>query len=84
MNRDPLTNISIQSAANATMSVIDAIQSRTQAEQVAGITAAFKLMTERFSITPTDAFQIAHNFMNDADGRCTWRRNLRIRLHPSQ
>lgn len=71
MNRDPLNNIPIQAAANATMTVIDALQNLSQAEQVAGLTAAFKLVTDRFKLPPTDAFQIAHNFMNDAEGKRT-------------
>ena len=71
MNRDPLTNIKVQVAALATMHVIDSIQHMSQAEQVAGLTAAFKLVTERLDISPSDAFTVAHNFMHDASGKRT-------------
>ncbi len=61
--------IPVREAAAATMSIIDRAQDLTPEAQIIAITASFKLLTERFCVNPQDAFTIADNVMNHADGR---------------
>lgn len=67
-DRDRLNMVNMTHAARATVTVIDAIQALPPEEQIAGITAAFKLLTERFEVSPQDAFDVANNIMHHADG----------------
>ena len=69
LNRDQLNNVDVNQAANATMQLIDGIQSLPAHYQVFAITAAFKLFTERFNVDAQSAFSVAHNVMNTNFGR---------------
>ena len=62
-------NVDVHQAANATMQLIDGIQSVPSHLQVFAVTAAFQLLTERFDIHAQSAFSVAHNVMKHADGR---------------
>lgn len=68
-NRDVLNNISPTVGATATLQLIDSIQESPVEVQMFAITAAFKLLQERFNVHPQDAFTVAHNVMNHAEGR---------------
>ena len=59
----------VRDAAGATMAIIDRAQDLSPEAQIVAITASFKLLIERFGITAQDAFAIADNIMNHADGR---------------
>lgn len=71
INRDDMNHASVQSVANASVSVIDRLQDYPAAVQVPAITAAFRLLIERLDLDPADAFTVADNIMNHADGRRT-------------
>jgi predicted double-glycine peptidase len=68
-NRDLMNHASIKESAASTMRVIDAAQDLPPHLQLIGITATFKLMIERFGVSPADAFTVADNIMNHAQGR---------------
>jgi predicted P-loop ATPase len=68
-NKDALNNVPVKDAATTTMGVITATQTLAPELQVVAITATFKLMLERYGITPADAFTVADNVMNNAIGR---------------
>lgn len=70
-NKDQLNNIDVKQASLSAMHMVDAAQSLSPAEQVLGITATFKLLMEHYQIDPQDAFSVANNVMNHADGRRT-------------
>jgi len=69
MNKDQLNSLNVRKAANAAMTVIDAIQDMHPAEQLAGITATFLLLADHQGYTAQDMFSITANIMNHADGR---------------
>jgi glucose-6-phosphate isomerase len=69
LNRDLLNTIPTREAAVASMTVIDALQDYPAEHQLVALTAAYKLMTERFNISPQDVFTVADNVMHHADGR---------------
>jgi hypothetical protein len=69
LNRDTLNHLSVRDAATGTMAVIDAIQDMTPERQTIAIAAAFKLLMEKHKLSPQDAFTVADNIMNHADGR---------------
>jgi len=69
--RDLLANIDLTDATSSTMHVINALQQLQPHEQVLAVTATFKLLIERYCIRPQDAFTIADNVMNHAEGRRT-------------
>ncbi|MEL6509022.1 MAG: hypothetical protein AAFQ32_04470 [Pseudomonadota bacterium] len=69
VDRDRLNHLSIKDAATATMGIIDRAQDYSPERQLIAITASFKLLTARLGIDPADAFTVADNIMNHADGR---------------
>lgn len=69
LNRDLLNSVPVREAAVTTMAIIDAIQDSPAEHQLIAITAAYKLMTERFNISPHDTMAVADNVMHHADGR---------------
>lgn len=68
-NRDRMNMIPTREAATATMRIIDGAQDLPPEHQLVAITATFKLMIERFGVTPSDAFTVADNIMHHAQGR---------------
>lgn len=68
-NRDLMAMAPVKESATSTMRVIDAAQDLPPHLQVIGITATFKLMLERYGISPQDAFTLTDNIMNHAQGR---------------
>ncbi|MGH0000080.1 hypothetical protein ACQU0X_08365 [Pseudovibrio ascidiaceicola] len=66
---DDLNLIPAKAAATSTMAVIDAVQDYPPAVQIIAVVAAFKLMIERFNMNAQDAFTVADNIMNHAQGR---------------
>lgn len=70
-NPDQLSNIDAGQAANASMHVLDSMQSMPVHLQIFALTACFQLMTERFDVRAFDAFTIANNVMKGVDGRRT-------------
>lgn len=69
LNRDLMNNVPVKTAATSTMAVINALQDMHPHVQMIALTAAYKLMVERFNISPHDVFTVADNVMNHADGR---------------
>jgi hypothetical protein len=69
LNRDDMNCVGVREAATSTMAIIDRIQDMPSHVQVVAITAAFKLLMERYDMPPQDAFTVADNVMNHADGR---------------
>lgn len=69
LNRDSLNMVPVKTAATATVRVIDAIQTLPPHVQVIAIVAAFKLLIERYGVEAQDAFTVADNVMNHAQGR---------------
>lgn len=69
LNRDDMNMVPVKEAATSTMRVIDAIQTLPPQLQVIAIVAAFKLLTERYKVEAQDAFTVADNVMNHAQGR---------------
>lgn len=69
LNRDEMNLVPVKEAATSTMRVIDAIQLLPPHLQVIGVVAAFKMLTERFKVDAQDAFTVADNVMNHAQGR---------------
>lgn len=59
----------VKPSATSTMRVIDSVQDLPPHLQVIAITASFKLLIERFGVTPDDAFTATDNIMNHAQGR---------------
>jgi len=51
------------------MRVIDAVQDLPPHLQLIAITAAFKLMIDRFDVPAQDAFVIVDNIMQDQEGK---------------
>lgn len=68
MNRDLVTNINAQSAARATMTIIDALQGVDEAARVIAVTAAFRFVLEAKGFPVNDALQIASRVMYTRDG----------------
>jgi hypothetical protein len=64
-----MNHASVKESAASTMRVIDAAQDLPPHLQLIGITATFKLMIERFGVPAQDAFTVADNIMNTAQGR---------------
>ena len=69
INRDLMNMAPVVASANASMAVIDAVQHMEPHMRVIAITTAFKLLSERFDITPQDAFAVTDNIMNHAEGK---------------
>lgn len=69
LNPDIMNMLPTKDAANATMYIIDKVQDLTPEQQIVAITASFKLLTERFNVEVRDAFNVADNIMNHAQGR---------------
>lgn len=69
LNRDLMNSVGVKTAATATMRVIDRLQDLPPHVQLVALTAAYKLMVERFNVSPHDVFTVADNVMNHADGR---------------
>jgi hypothetical protein len=69
LNRDDMNSVGVRDAATSTMAIIDRIQDMPAPVQIVAITAAFKLLVERYNIPPQDVFTVADNVMNHADGR---------------
>lgn len=69
LNRDEMNSVGVRDAATSTMAIIDRIQDMPAHVQVVAMTAAFKLLVERYNISPQDVFTVADNVMNHADGR---------------
>ena len=69
INRDLMNTAPVKQSATGTMMVIDAVQDLPAHLQLIAITAAFKLMSDRFGMPVQDAFTVADNIMNDAEGK---------------
>lgn len=69
MNHDAMNHAPLKAVANTAMAIIDSIQDEPAEVQIPAITAAFRLLIERFGLDPQDAFTVADNIMNHADGR---------------
>lgn len=69
LNRDMMNMIPVKEAATSTMRIIDAAQDLPPHLQVVSIVATFKLLIERYGVDPQDAFTVADNVMNHAQGR---------------
>ena len=69
LNRDLMNQIPTRVAATSTMAVIDRLQDMPVEVQLIALTAAYKLMVERFGIDGHDVFAVADNIMHHADGR---------------
>lgn len=69
LNRDDMNHVPVREAATSSMRVIDAIQDLPPHLQVIAIVAVFKLLIERFGVDAFDAFTVADNVMNHAQGR---------------
>lgn len=69
LNRDLMNTMPVKAAALASMTVIDALQDYTPEMQLVALTATYKLMTERYDVSPHDVFTVADNVMHHADGR---------------
>ena len=69
LDRDLMNMAPVGASANVTMGVIDHVQSLPPHLQVIAITAAFKLLIERFELPAQDAFALVDNIMNHAEGR---------------
>lgn len=69
LNRDSMNLVPVKEAATSTIRVIDAIQTLPPHLQVIAIVAAFKMLTERYGVDAQDAFTVADNVMNHAQGR---------------
>ena len=68
-DRDVFHSLRTKKAAESTISVLSAVQDRTSEEIIAGLAAAFLLVTEKYGITPQDAFQATANMMSSHDAR---------------
>ena len=69
LNRDLLNSVPVETAANATVAVIDRLQDFSPELQMLALTTSYKLMLERFNFPPQDILTVADNVMNHADGR---------------
>lgn len=69
LNRDLMNHAGVRESATSTMRVIDAVQDLPPHLQVIALVASFKLMVERYGVNPQDAFTVADNIMNHAQGR---------------
>ena len=69
MNHDMLNSVPIVDVARGSMSLIDAMQDMQPDVQIASLAAVFLLAAEHWSVKPQDAFRVATNAMNHADGR---------------
>lgn len=69
IDRDRMNMIPVKDAAVSSMRVIDALQDLPPELQVIAVVATFKLMSERFGVPVSDAFTVADNVMNHAQGR---------------
>lgn len=68
-NRDHMNMVPAKDAATATMRVIDGVQDLPPHLQLIAVTATFKLLLERFGVDAQDAFTVADNIINHAQGR---------------
>lgn len=67
--RDVFHSLRTKKAAEATIAVLSSVQDRSAEEIIAGLSAAFLLVTEKYGITPQDAFQATANMMKHHDAR---------------
>jgi hypothetical protein len=68
-DRDFFHSMSTKAAARATIKVLDAVQYVRPEEAIAGLSAAFLLITERYGVSAQTAFLAASNMMNHHDHR---------------
>ena len=66
MLRDSFMNASKRQVANASMSVIDALQRYPKGVQIAAIFVVFKLLVDKFEMAYSDALAVVNNIMNDS------------------
>ena len=69
MNTDHLNMAPVGEVARGTMSLVNVLQNMPAHIQVASVTSLFLLLSEFRQVKPQDAFQVASNIMNHADGR---------------
>lgn len=69
LNKDLMNQASVKESAGSTMRVIDALQDLPPHMQIIALVATFKLMIERYGVNAQDAFTVADNIMNHAQGR---------------
>lgn len=69
LDRDLLHSLPTKAAAQATIKVLDALQFKSPEEQIAGLAAAFLLVSERYRMPAQDAFNVASNMMNHHNDR---------------
>jgi hypothetical protein len=68
-DRDLFNSLSTKSAAQSTIAVLDRVQLLRPEEQIAGLAAAFLLISDRYKVPAQDAFLAASNMMRHHDDR---------------
>lgn len=68
-DRDLFNSLSSKRAAQTTVKVLSAVQFGGAEEAIAGLAAAFLLITERYKVTAQDAFLATSNMMSHHDDR---------------
>ena len=70
LNPDQISNADVTMIANATMSVVDNLQTKFPAAvQTVAIAAAFKLLVERHGLSMQDILGPVDNIINDTKGK---------------
>lgn len=69
LNRDLMNSIPPVTAARDAMSIVDLMQDMTAERQIIALTSVYRLMVERFGVSPHDIHTVSDNIMNHADGR---------------
>ena len=69
LNSDLMNSIPVGVAANDAMALVDRMQDMTPERQMIALTTVYRLMTERFGVSPHDVHTISDNIMHHADGR---------------
>lgn len=69
LNRDLMNHLSTQAVARDSIAILDRLQDMPSERQIVALASVYRLMTERFDISPHDLHTIADNIMNHAQGR---------------
>lgn len=68
LNRDAMNSASARPVANTAMAVIDRIQDRPAEHQLLGLAWCFRLVVERYGMTPQDVMTAASNLAASNEG----------------
>lgn len=68
MNKDKLNAIDAAAVATAAATVIDAVQDMEPERQIAGVTAAFKILVDHLKVDPQDVMTVVGNIISDNTG----------------